>query len=41
LAANIAANNAILKQLTMDKLKKRAEDSSAAAAMAIALIKQL
>jgi hypothetical protein len=41
LAATIAANYATLKQLTADKLQKRAEESSTAAAIATALIKQL
>ena len=41
MAANIAAYYATLKQLTTDKLQKRAEESSTAAATAIALIKQL
>ena len=41
LAANIAANYATLKQSTADELKKRAEDSFAAAATAVALVKQL
>ena len=41
LAANIAAYYVTLKQSTADKLQKRAEESSAAAATATALIKQL
>jgi len=41
LAANIAANYAMLKQLTVDKLQTRAEESFAAAITATALIKQL
>ena len=41
MAANIAAYYVTLKQSTADKLQKRAEESSAAAATATALIKQL
>ena len=41
MAASIAAYYATLKQLTADKLQKRAEESSTAAATATALIKQL
>ena len=41
LAANIAANYITLKQLTADKLQQRAEESSAAAVTATALVKQL
>ena len=41
LAATIVANYTILKQLTADKLRKRAEELSTAAVTAAALIKQL
>ena len=41
LAATIAANYTILKQLTADKLRKRVEESSTTAVTAAALVKQL
>ena len=41
MAASIVVYYITLKQLTADKLQKRAEESSTAAATAIALIKQL
>ena len=37
--ANIVVNYVMLRQLTADKLLKRAEESSAAAAMAMAFVK--